>query len=571
MDFDRAPGAYNMDNRFTDFAIVAGLDAGHQNLPWEPGQASGLLAGVDLKSIMRDPHAAEIVPLLPVQALYYALKRQGFDESLEILALLSQDQVTRMVDYDVWSKDHLVPQKLFRFLKPFGEVSKELLYERFSELDEEYQLAALQGMLRVYEAESVMDLSDELQERVRAMPCGTVFYEVISEEAEDVEFVDALMDACKENSLSYAYALLGHASHMPPAEQELQIMQFRKARLEEDGFVSYEDSQDLFAPIAYESLREKWSPLKDESPGLDPQSEAPFLDRVLELARVQGTDLDELYRLHQSFLYLANALCAAARVEPDDAQGIHRLLEQAKALVGYGLEYLARAHVEQGVAILRGESSKTLFKVGMSRIDELRKAVVLRLKRMALPGSEAIEHAYLRGQWGKILFEIERNWTERIGLEASEILKGLFNRFPMFPVQAAEGRILFRPIDGLDAYRELALSLATILGTFACVVRSGFPMEQSFELILREAAIQSLAEGAEGAYVNLEEAIPQLLDAWRDGLVAQLDSWYVGEPEQKDEVLDLITRTVHDGLHGLVILPRQPGRPAAGHRDEERI
>lgn len=563
-----------MDNRFADFAIVAGLDAGHQNLPWDPGQASGLLAGVDLKSIMRDPQAAEIIPLLPVQALYYALKRQGFEESLDVLALLSQDQVTRMVDYDVWSHDELVPQKLFRFLKPFGEVSKELLYERFSSLDEEYQLAALQGMLRVYEAESVMDLTDELQERVRAMPCGTVFYEVISDNEEDIEFVDALMDACKESQLSYAYALLGYASYMPPAEQELQIIQFRKARLEEDGFVSFEDSQDLFVPFDIEALRAKWSSGDGEHKNLSLASQGDpnlsFLDRVLELARIQGTDIDELYRLHQAFLYLANALCAAARVEPDDASGIHRLFEQAKALVSLGLEYLARGQVEKGALILRGEAAKMLFKVGISLVDGLRQEVVQRLSRLRLPGSEALERAYLRGQWGKILLDIERNWTERVGLEASEILKGLFNRFPMYPVQEAEGKILFRPIDGLDAFQELEVSLATILGTFACVVRSGYPLEQSFEIILREAAIQSLAEGSQGSYLNLEEAIPQLLDAWRDGLISQLDSWYVGDRAQLEDVLGLIMRGVHDGLHGLVILPRHTAKTTDAN-DEERI
>ncbi len=77
-----------MDKRLSDIVLANSYDSGHQSLSWNPGQAGGLLAGIDLQAIIDSPDAAEIVPNLPVQPLYYALKQRGFEDSLEILALL---------------------------------------------------------------------------------------------------------------------------------------------------------------------------------------------------------------------------------------------------------------------------------------------------------------------------------------------------------------------------------------------------------------------------------------------------------------------------------------------------
>jgi hypothetical protein len=550
-----------MENRLSNVALIASLDAGHQSLPWDPGQPAGFLTAVDLKAIMQDPAAAEIIPSLPVQPLYYALKRQGLEESLEVLPLLSQEQVTRMIDYDAWSSDRLVPKKLFEFLKPFAEVSAAQLFERFSELDEEYQLAALEGKVRVYEAESIYDLSEDLQDRVRAMPCGKVFYEICTDDSIEIEFIDALIRASQEQNLRYTYSLLGHVSYLPPSEQEAMTAQFRRARMEEDGFVSFEESQDLFRPIDLEAVKGKWGQRHEVKPHTDLMAgELSFLDQVFLVAQESGTPIDDLYTIHQGFLYLANALCAASQVEPDDMQGLHRLLEQSKALSSLGLEYLADGQTELGRDILKGEAARVLFQVGYTRIDRLRTAVVEKLHRLRLPRAERLQDLYRGRHWGALILELDRHWVEYVGLESGEILKGLFNRFPMYPVQIQDEakRIIFRPLFDEQSFRELELSVAGVLGLMAVVVKSGMPLQQSFELVLRERAIDTLARTARGAYVDLEEEIPHLLQDWRSELVSSREQWFVGREDNLEATLALIQSWIHDSLHGLVILPRSP-------------
>ncbi len=558
-----------MDKRLNDTVLANSYDAGHQSLSWDPGLPGGLLAGIDLQAIIESPDAAEIIPNLPVQPLYYALKQRGFEESLEILPLLTQEQVIHMADYEAWDGEDFSQKRMINFLKPFAEVSSEQLYQRFSELDDEYQIATLEGLFTVHEVEHIYDLPHGVEDRAFPMPCHTVFYEMALDDKEDIAFVETLMESCREHNMRYAYALLSHSTFNPPAENEAQVYQFRKARLEEDGFVSYEDSLRIFSPLDRRSLRLKWQG-ESLSQGREHSknalmlqgSDLNFLDACLIHARDHGADLEGLFQVHQSLLFLANALCAAARVNVDDLQGLHRVLEQGKALAALGLEFLADGSLELGARIILGEHPKTLFQAGYGIIEDLRAQTIKVLKRMSLPRAGQLERLYLSRQWGQMLLEIDRNWLELIGMEAAEILKGLLNRFPMVAIVSIEDskRIEFRPIASLaDAY-ELELSVQAVMAYFAQVVLSGRDLDRPLELILRDMAAESLRKGLQPLNWNIESSTTQLLDAWRDHLRTESSLWMLGARESREESLSLAMSMIHDGLHGLIILPEGPKR-----------
>lgn len=558
-----------MDKRLNDTVLANSYDAGHQSLAWTPGQMGGLLAGIDLQAIIDSPDAAEIVPNLPVQPLYYALKQRGFEESLEILALLSTEQVVHMADYETWDGEAFSQKRMLKFLKPFGDISSEQLYTRFCDLDEEYQIATLEGLFTVHEVEHIHDLPHGVEERAFPMPCHTVFYEIALDQKEDVDFVESLMESVREHNMNYAYALLSHATFNPPAENEAQVLQFRKARLEEDGFVSYEDSLRIFSPLDRRSLRLKWQheaggdALEHSRDALMLQgSELNFFDACLLRAREDGADVEGLFHVHQSLLYLANALCAAAGVNADDLHGLHRVLEQGKALASLGLEYLADGSIELGAKIVLGEHPKTLFQAGYGVIEDLRAATIKALKRMGLPRAAVMERLYIARQWGQILLDLDRNWLESVGMEATEILKGLLNRFPMVAVASAEDskRIVFRPISSLaDAY-ELELSVQAVTAYFAVIALSGRALDRPFELILRDMATESLRKGLQPVNWDIEGSTTQLLDAWRDHLRSESSLWMIGERQSREESLSLAIAMIHDGLHGLIVLPEGPRR-----------
>lgn len=559
-----------MEKRLSDINLASSYDAGHQSLSWTPGEPTGLLAGIDIPALIENPDAAQIVPNLPVQPLYYALKQRGFGDALEILPFLTDDQVVHMADYEAWDGEEFSQKRMINFLKPFAAISSDELYRRFTELDEEYQIATLESMFTVHEVEQIYDLPEDIVDRVQAMPCNTIFYEIHTDDKEDFDFIERLLESARENNMRFAYALLGHTTYNPPGENEMQVSQFRKARLEEDGFIGYDESLKIFSPIDRKGLRLKWQEDQFAHPSVHSKdalalqgTDVLFFDASLLAARDSGANIDELYQIHSSLLSFANALCSAAKVTVDDVHGLNRVLEQGKALASLGLEYLADGDLRMGGKIIVDEHPKTLFQTGFGIIEDLRLGTIRALKRMGMPRAEALEKLYVARQWGAMLLEIDRNWLEFVGMEAAEILKGLLNRFPMVAVSSAndKNRIEFRPIASLaDAY-ELELSVQAVLAYIAMVGLSGKRVDRPFEIILRDLAVESLQKGLQDPMNwNVENATVQLLDAWRDHLRQESGLWMVGERQGREESLSLVISMIHDNLHGLMVLPEGPKR-----------
>ena len=507
-----------MTSRLSKENVQHNLDAGHQNLPWSVNEPSGFLAGIDFNAILDNPQAREIIQSLPVQPLYYGLKKKGLAECLAVLPLLSQDQVVRIVDFDCWLKGDLMPSKAFDLLSYFAAASDDQLYKRFAHLDEEYQLAITAGFFRVYEAESREDLADELQDIVYEMPCRTVFYEIVTENDKERQFLETLIDSAKEYNLRYAYSLLAHASHMPPGEQELLIKKFREARMEEEGFVPYDRSLELFAPFNQIKLLKKWDDRKaNTSSGLVEFEAAskkdPFLDLVFAKAQERNWSIDEQYEIHQRLLWLANSLCSAAQVEAYDTAGLNRVLEQCKALVGLGLDYLSRGSVEFALDILKEEYPQNLFKTGLSLVDDLRHDFVESIKTLSWSGHSALERAYMGRRWGEIQMLLSKK-SDWLGVNQVEVLKGLFNRFPMISYLNTDKQCIeFDTLKNLSLFEELKENVQAVSGAIYLAELAGVTQGMGMDKGLSDALSQVLLDNAFEAKEPSEAEKDSLLKA----------------------------------------------------------
>ena len=250
-----------MASRLSEDSLKAVYDTGHQNLAIQMSPSLDLLTGpsVDLEALLvaEDPTAA--VQAVAPQALYQALVNKGPEDALEVLLHLSEEQLVRIFDYDCWNDGRLAPLKAFRWLTLFKEHGPEELAKRFRELDEEYQLALIGPFVKMYDEDEYEKLSQPEQDSLNRMPCGTLFYRVTSDDPRIEEFITGLFEAIMTGDINYAYAVLTHASFLPPNEQEELIARFRKARLEEDGFVAFEDSLAAFNRLDLDELKRRWS------------------------------------------------------------------------------------------------------------------------------------------------------------------------------------------------------------------------------------------------------------------------------------------------------------------------
>ena len=120
-----------------------------------------------------------------------------------------------------------------------------------------------------------------------------------------------------------------------------------------------------------------------------------FLDLVFMQAQRNDWSMDELFEVHQKLLWLANGLCSAAQVETYDTAGLNRVLEQCKALVGLGLEYVSDGDISYAVEILKEEYPQTLFKAALGLIDDLREEFIKSAKQLSWAGIAELDRAFL--------------------------------------------------------------------------------------------------------------------------------------------------------------------------------
>jgi hypothetical protein len=480
-----------MTGRLSEEAVVQSLDTGWQSLVWQSqfsNKNKQLLASVDIRALLesKDPEAA--IQAVPRRDMYVALVTQGPEDALDVLPYLSQEQFVSIIDHEAWHDGTLAIHQAIRWLDLFRQAGTEQLYRRFRELDEEYQVALLNPFIEMKDEESFELLGQEEQDQFTALPCNTLWWRVKGGDDRVTEFVTSLISASLGEDTAYVYSLLGMAAMLPPNEQEALLKQFRDARLEEDGFVSADESRELFLSFDGAALYEKWKSAipettdetKDETAD-ETSSESHiianndrklFIDRVIELAAESGrADREAVENLQQGFAFLANALAAACRVEPDDINGVKSLLTQGRCLVSFGLETLSGANLVKAVDILFTEYPKTIFRFALSLADSIRLTAIDGLKTINEAKAQKILSQWRAGKFGAVLWNLDRDFLGVLDFESVETLKGIFNRFPLVKSEiiTSDGaqRARFRPLETTGDFTQSMNDIRKIFPMFA--------------------------------------------------------------------------------------------------------
>lgn len=452
-----------MASRLSEVSLKSTLSCGHRSLPWSQQDMDGIMPSLDLAAIGERADAERFVPTLPPAQLYYSLVQRGVEDALDVLQHVSGEQLVKILDYDVWKEDRLLAKEAYRWLKAFRHFGLESLAIRYRQLDEEYQLALIQGKVRVYDEEEIEKMPDHQRDQLLPLPCHQFFYEIVTDDKDDEEFIVALIESALATDIPYAYSLLAHSAYGVPNEAEAQLSRFRRARIEEDGFVTYEESIATLQPMKVDQLVKVYGGGMSSQPGsmvLNQPDPVPFLARVKQAIFEQGIDEGAAFQMESGFVFVANSLCASEGLEPDDVSGIIRVLHQTRALAGLGLEYISGSNLDRAIEALKAEHPKTLVRAGLALVLSLQEQVIEALRGVNCPFVEDLQKFMQQQRHGEALYLIDTQLMAMLGLELGERLKGLFNRLPMKAQLSSDGhRVTFEPIGSMGQYQQMSASI----------------------------------------------------------------------------------------------------------------
>lgn len=461
-----------MASRLSEYALKEVYDSGLRGLPWKAfAQTTTLLGGrvPVLKDIMALDDAELIIKSLEPLDLYRAIKSQGVEDHLEVLPLMSEEQHIRIMDYEAWQGANLVPERAFSWLKLFREVSHEEFFGRFKSLDEEYQLALLSKFITVIEKEEHEKLGSADQDLYTVLPCNELYYRVISESPQTREFIEVLIQSGLIVDLPYTYSLMTHSSFIPPNEDEQKITQFRRARLEEDGFVDAVDARAIFVPLTpaeVELMRGRYTANSEQGSSvvLASPSEAQLLiDIVLDQLKLSEEHLQRL-------AHTVNTVAAAAGIAPDEIQSLDQVVLLVKSVLSLALDDLANGDSIKAAEVFKSEHPTHVLRYGFALAHAMRTDLSERLAATGMQGVEALPRLIRAGRLGEVMFRVEQYLMPVLGLDSVEYLKGAFNRFPMAPRPAESGalgegaiRVVFEPVHSKVGLRAIAAQVEGIL------------------------------------------------------------------------------------------------------------
>jgi hypothetical protein len=462
-----------MASRLSDEAIKSSYESGMRGIAVRRSRKLPDLLGsttIDIDELLSRETADEDIKEVDPIVMYRAIMAKGPSDCLDLLPFLSTEQVTRIFDYEAWRDDRLEPLRAINWLMLFNELGPTDMFERLKDQEEEFQLALLGPMVELLDEEEFEKVPDHEQDQFVALPCNTLYYRVKTDDARVQQFVQSLVGSGLESDLQYTYSLLSHAAYIPPTEQEAQLAQFRKARLEEDGFVSLEESARLFNRIDTQKLKKRWcsdanTTSKDIVKSESHNTDSVFFVRVL--ARLsQDIGPDAAFKLQQTMVHTANMICTATGTEAGEEAQMRDILYNMQAMVNLGLEWISRGDLATAVDLIQRIHPQELFRTGVTVVAAIGDDVIESLHGVQLIDAEKMEALWKQDKRGALVHWLEVNHIDFLGFERLELLKGLFNRFPMLVSEGKDelsARKYFQPVITISDLEELKVQAAVFI------------------------------------------------------------------------------------------------------------
>jgi hypothetical protein len=360
-----------------------------------------------LNTILDFPQPAALVHAFPEEDLYFLVHDIGPEDALPLLSLASSRQLDFILDREIWKKDRLDNEAITRWfdLMMHADANRFLnwLIQEKTELLELYLYRNIEIRVREHD----QDLSDFAGDY---FTCDNVLFVKIPEDPpripEDLfdpmavsgepqtgeiadekrrEVLTKLLKSLSYLDYSAYHSILFESGSVLPGEIEENMFRLRNARLEEKGFLPFDEALTIYQPLDPE--KPDVSPLEtapspDVSETARPVAITPFAlirsDDIFTSALAHVLDESQKMRLAEEFAALCNQIIVADQKNVRKREELRPVVKKACGYVSIGMERMSEGpgHPDSVDVLLRYPLSR-LFRTGFGAIWKLRR----RLKR----------------------------------------------------------------------------------------------------------------------------------------------------------------------------------------------
>jgi uncharacterized protein DUF6178 len=380
-------------------------------------------------AILSEPDAAKLVPQLPVQELYYAIKEVGLADAEDLVALATPEQVQGFVDLDVWERDHIDEQRIGAWMETIADAGYDKLGQVAEKMDAEVIALWLQRQAIVYDI-TIETPPDEPQGHYYPTPDRFYLLDILVG-GEEGKALERLIDWLYRYDLDLARRIVMSAKWELASDLEEHAFRWRQGRMADLGYVDFYEALSIYQyldPTTVKIDEKSFVPPPPDTPTELPAVLAGSLDEAGFFGKALATlpsDAD-VEKLHAALVLLINKAMAADLVDPGDFELGKEALARAVAYVGLGLEYLGRGDATRG--------GQALLSVALERIFRLGFSLTLQVKTLA---------ETLVKEGGVNPIELETPWDD--------VMRALRQRRPEYPRALDEP-----PADGTRYFATLA-------------------------------------------------------------------------------------------------------------------
>src|SRR2546423_3393589 len=272
-------------------------------------------------AIISEPDAARLVPTLPVQELYYAIKEVGLADAAELVALATAEQVQGFVDLDVWERDHLDERRLDAWIETLADAGYEKMGAIVEALDPEVMALWLQRQARIYDL-TIEEAPEEPEGHFFPTPDRFYLLDILVG-GEEGKALERMLDWIYRYDLALGRRIIMGAKWEIASDLEEHAWRWRQGRMADLGYVDFYEALSIYRwldPASVNVDEHTFVAPPPETPTELPAVLAGSLDEAGFFGKALGTLASEaeVERLHGALVLLINKTMAADLLDPGD-------------------------------------------------------------------------------------------------------------------------------------------------------------------------------------------------------------------------------------------------------------